>query len=1029
MKISAVCTAPTKYMVALSLITTLATVSALGHPAIRAQEAQPSEFDRQAPDLRLDEALAEWRTHHGSAWQVVRSPSGFAEMLFGGWARAAAGHDRAPSSEADAMALARHFVASTAALHGIRTHQLVEPRAQFLPLGTGNTTDKWTVRLRQELSGVAVDGGWVNVLLSLGGELLSIQSTCIPRLDNLSVVPTIGAERAREISAAAFAQRHGAEPDEHSAGQLMIVHGPGHAGTLAWKVDVKLRRPGAAPLGEAVTVDARTGQVVALESLVHHFDVFGQVVSNATPGVLPDDGSNSPQPLPMPYMEVSSSVGTVHTDQDGNFVFPGIDFPLSVTFEYRGLFNETSNGAGPKYSLATTLQPNTPNAVVMNPSPTEYVTSQANAFLNVARVRDYVRDVNPLDATADFVSFTLVNDSGVCNAFASSPANALFHRSSAGCTNMAYSTVVGHELGHLLNSRYGTGNGFDGMGEGNADMWAMYVYDGPIVGRNHCGPGCHFRSGNNTVMFCGDFNPGCYGQVHEDGKVWMGAGWKIRRNLKQTHGGSLGSQIADNLFVGWMNAFDQTEIKSIIELQWLTLDDDDGNIANGTPNHADIDGAFREQGFPGHDIHIAQFDQVTVLPDTLDPGPFSVSAEVVPLLAPVITSVVLRWREGGGAFQDVLMGFQGGDVYAGVLPAQSIPAYLEYYFVATDSQGQTESYPFAAPDDLLDFGVGHSVTLLDLDFEATGDQGWVGSAPGDDATSGLWVRDDPVGTLAQPGEDVSVPGTKCWFTGQGMSGAPIGANDVDDGRTTLRSPILDASGVAGLELHYWRWYSNDEGGQASADIFEVDVSNDAGATWHNVEVVGPEGQEASGGWFERSESLADLVPATDSMQVRFVASDLGVGSILEAAIDEVRLRGFQANCPDPLNYCLTTPNSVGAGGRMGFDGSASLAANDLTLKADQLPAGQPGLFFYGRDQVQVPFGNGLRCAGGQIVRLPLTMTTAAGAVAFDVDSSALPGGDVIAVGEYVYFQYWYRDPAAGGPAFSFTDGLAARFCP
>ena len=30
-----------------------------------------------------------------------------------------------------------------------------------------------------------------------------------------------------------------------------------------------------------------------------------------------------------------------------------------------------------------------------------------------------------------------------------------------------------------MNDRYSTGNGNDGMGEGNADVWAMYIWDTP----------------------------------------------------------------------------------------------------------------------------------------------------------------------------------------------------------------------------------------------------------------------------------------------------------------------------------------------------------------------------------------------------------------------------------------------------------------------------------------------------------------------------------------------------------------------
>jgi len=86
--------------------------------------------------------------------------------------------------------------------------------------------------------------------------------------------------------------------------------------------------------------------------------------------------------------------------------------------------------------------------------------------------------------------------------------------------------------------------------------------------------------------------------LHKNGEVLMGAMWKVRHNLQQTHGDGPGGDIANALFLGWMNSYDQTTIDSIILTQWLTLDDDNGDIYDGTPNHDDIESGFVAQGFP-----------------------------------------------------------------------------------------------------------------------------------------------------------------------------------------------------------------------------------------------------------------------------------------------------------------------------------------------------------------------------------------------------------------------------------------------
>ncbi len=43
--------------------------------------------------------------------------------------------------------------------------------------------------------------------------------------------------------------------------------------------------------------------------------------------------------------------------------------------------------------------------------------------------------------------------------------------------------------------------------------------------------------------------------------------------------------------------------------------------------------------------------------------------------------------------------------------------------------------------------------------------------------------------------------------------------------------------------------------------------------------------------------------------------------------------------------------------------------------------------------------------------------------------SPTTGGSVINPGSTWYFQYWYRDPQAGGANFNLTDALGGTFCP
>jgi hypothetical protein len=138
--------------------------------------------------------------------------------------------------------------------------------------------------------------------------------------------------------------------------------------------------------------------------------------------------------------------------------------------------------------------------------------------------------------------------------------------------------------------------------------------------------------------------------------------------------------------------------------------------------------------------------------------------------------------------------------------------------------------------------------------------------------------------------------------------------------------------------------------------------------------------------------------------------------------------GTGTACP-----CLNTggagegcANSGGSGCSIGSSGSASVAAADLVLTAAQSTTGQPGLFFQGDNAINggmgVLFGDGLRCAGGSVVRLEVAFSDGSGSSATSIDLGAKGG---VAAGDTRHYQYWYRDPSGlpCGSAFNLSNGL------
>ncbi len=131
------------------------------------------------------------------------------------------------------------------------------------------------------------------------------------------------------------------------------------------------------------------------------------------------------------------------------------------------------------------------------------------------------------------------------------------------------------------------------------------------------------------------------------------------------------------------------------------------------------------------------------------------------------------------------------------------------------------------------------------------------------------------------------------------------------------------------------------------------------------------------------------------------------------------------------NYCMATTNSSGAAAVIGSSGSISIADNNYNLLAWNLPASQPGIFYYGDTAGQFNLGDGYACAAsGLVVRLAPQTTSVWGDASrtFDFTAPPFPSAQITA-GSTWYFQFWFRDPAAQGVGYNLTDGLNAVFCP
>ena len=116
-------------------------------------------------------------------------------------------------------------------------------------------------------------------------------------------------------------------------------------------------------------------------------------------------------------------------------------------------------------------------------------------------------------------------------------------------------------------------------------------------------------------------------------------------------------------------------------------------------------------------------------------------------------------------------------------------------------------------------------------------------------------------------------------------------------------------------------------------------------------------------------------------------------------------------------------------------GVASISNDTVVLKGANLQFGQPGLYFQANNAINsgngVPFGDGLRCAGGGVVRLQIRVAGSASSATPGESETTVPIGATATAGATLRYQLWYRNPGVSpcGAGFNFTNGYEITWAP
>ena len=792
------------------------------------------------------------------------------------------------ASDAGAFAVAREILDDEAALLG----QGVAP-SDLLPLAIDRRGGVTTVTFQQTHRGLAVDATRVSLRFKAGRFVMGQFETA--PVGGVTTTPSVPADDAIVAALSGLGWLHLAT-ELAAPPELVVLPIRGALqvdARLAWTLAV---RAPTLPSHRIVWVDAASGRLLGFDEMIRF--AAGRAVGIAD-NRYPENGDVE---LPLRGVSIVTSGGITPADDAGLFTI-GDQLPADVSFAV-GSTSFDINSEGGSTAFDGVLAAEGADVVVSaDPNAGAGAQRRQRAELDVHLAAHIARDralaIDPGFSWAGVQANLNVNGSdGACNAWFD-PTNSInnsslnFLRQGNGCNNTGRAwDVVYHEYGHgfhIWNIIPGAG-GFDGaLGEGFSDYLSATINDDSGMGRGFFqGSSAPLRDIAPNAVWPDDIDD----DIHITGLIVAGALWDLRALLVAQDGAEAGVAHADFLF--WAATMRAADTPSVYD-EVLLADDDNGNLADGTPNRCLIDEAFGIHGLgPGGEGLSQYFLEFAPLAgDLTADAPIDVALRAT-LSNPdcadgSIDQVRLHWTVDANsdvdAFAEIDFDSVGADGWEASVPALAEGSYLRYWVELFDGSGDGVGRLPAGSvtDPWYGAWVGGGDVAFSSDFEG-GEEGWTHALIDGQPQEGAddWMVDVPKGTSGDP---------LAAFSGDFAWGNDLTPQENWNGayqpsiHNVLRSPPLEAEGGR-VHLQFRRWLTVED---AFWDQAWIDVN---GATiWENLS--GPNQDNSSNHhedlhWAFRSYDITDLI---DDGAVRIewhLQSDQGL-QMGGWTLDDVRL--------------------------------------------------------------------------------------------------------------------------------------------
>ena len=429
----------------------------------------------------------------------------------------------------------------------------------------------------QQYRGLPVIGAHLGLTVS-HGKLVLVQGTT-HRLD-VDTTPRIAlADALATVRTAHVTPRKGDRDDARLV--VLPVRSPGAVRYhLAWEVTAWRGEDQA-----VVFVDAHHGHIVSAYD-ANRYDYAGVAKNNVDQRTVGDDVIA----LPAGHLRLRTARGaTALTDANGAFAIRGGQGALFVSANLHGRYVQVLNLSGENAAFVGVMRPE--KQYELEWTETRSTPEERDVFRGATDTNRFVATVYPDLPWLEHPLLAKVNHRRTCNAFWNG--NSInFFQAGDGCNNTGrIFDVIAHEWGHGFD-QHAPGGAIDGaLGEFIGDLVSFVQTKSHLLGPGFLVGGGAVRDLENPAFDC--FDPEIR-QVHAAGQLLGNLVWDIMVDLERA--GVTGEQLKRLLLRPVAIAQTRSEWYGAM----LAVDDDDGNLANGTPNECLIYNQYKAHSCKGH---------------------------------------------------------------------------------------------------------------------------------------------------------------------------------------------------------------------------------------------------------------------------------------------------------------------------------------------------------------------------------------------------------------------------------------------